>query len=614
MIEATGEPRRSGTGTTARSDAVPPLVLGPVLRHVDETTATVWVQLDRAATVTVTCWAVDRLRRSPAQPKSGLGCTTRTFEVRGHHYALVSVTGLEPDTTYPYDVEVDGEVVWPPPVSPFPPSSLRTRGPASARRLRIIFGSCRYAKVPTYAAPKMAAQLGIDALDAFAAAAARLPREEWPDALLLLGDQVYADELTPQNRRRIAGRRDRHPEWPDDEIVGFDEYVGLYRDSWSDPEVRWLLSCVPAGMIFDDHDVRDDWNTSAVWRAEMARKPWWRDRIRSALASYWVYQHLGNLSAAERAADPDYQAVVEHEGDTWPLLAQIADRADAEVDGNKGVRFSFRWDLGATRFVMIDSRNGRILDDGAHRMLGDVEFAWIEEQVRDRSSGEVEHLVLGTSLPWLLPHAIGDLQGVNEIVAGRPGWRGWLGERIRQAGDLEHWQAFRASFDRLTQLITRAATGAGGPATVSVLSGDVHHSYAARVDLPGAETDSAVVHQLTCSPVHNVAQWFITPLFRLGWSASLARMTGRLAARTGVPPVNVTWRKLVGPLFGNTIATLEIDGRRATVAFAQPRSAGSVVEVARLELAPGPSAERSGGEAGETRFTAQTSAGRSHAE
>src|SRR5918993_4958701 len=122
------KPTRSGTGTTARSEAVTPLVLGPVLRHVDETTATVWVQLDRAATVSV------------------LGCSTRTFEVAGHHYALVSVTGLEPDTTYPYDVEVDGEVVWPPPVSPFPPSSLRTRGPASARRHRIVFGSWRHAQ------------------------------------------------------------------------------------------------------------------------------------------------------------------------------------------------------------------------------------------------------------------------------------------------------------------------------------------------------------------------------------------------------------------------------------------------------------------------------------
>ncbi|MGW1633884.1 hypothetical protein, partial [Streptomyces anthocyanicus] len=30
-------------------------------------------------------------------------------------------------------------------------------------------------------------------------------------------------------------------------------------------EVRWLLSTVPSCMIFDDHDVIDDWNTSAAW-------------------------------------------------------------------------------------------------------------------------------------------------------------------------------------------------------------------------------------------------------------------------------------------------------------------------------------------------------------
>jgi hypothetical protein len=59
------------------------LVLGPVLRHVGDTTAAVWVQVERPATITV------------------LGCSTRTFEVAGHHYALVSVTGLDPDTTYP---------------------------------------------------------------------------------------------------------------------------------------------------------------------------------------------------------------------------------------------------------------------------------------------------------------------------------------------------------------------------------------------------------------------------------------------------------------------------------------------------------------------------------
>ena len=47
------------------------LLLGPVLRHVSDTTALVWVQTESAATVEV------------------LGCSARTFAVQGHHYALV---------------------------------------------------------------------------------------------------------------------------------------------------------------------------------------------------------------------------------------------------------------------------------------------------------------------------------------------------------------------------------------------------------------------------------------------------------------------------------------------------------------------------------------------
>ena len=538
------------------------LVLGPVLRHVGETTAQVWVQTDAAATVSV------------------LGCEARTFEVSGHHFALVPVTGLAPDSRTPYEVHIDGERVWPQPASPFPPSLIRTRGTACDEHNRIIFGSCRYSKV---ADPKLAAKLGIDALDAYSARMANRPPEEWPDALLLLGDQVYADELTPANRRRIARRDDRHPDWPDDEIVDFEEYAGLYRDAWSDPEIRWLLSTVPTAMIFDDHDIRDDWNTSAAWRDEMRATTWWRHRIRSGLASYWVFQHIGNLPPDELAGESDYQQVLGADGDTWPLLVAMADRADAETDGAKGVRFSFRWDLGRSRFVMIDSRNGRVLEDGQHLMLGDPEFDWIENAVH--APGEVDHLVLGTSLPWLMPHAIGELQTVNEIAAAKPGWRGKLGETIRQAADLEHWAAFRESFDRLTAMIDRAAKS--GVASVNVLSGDVHHSYAARADLPSVPP--AAVHQLTCSPVHNKVDWYIKPGFRLGWSRAMRRLTETWSVRAGAPEKAVDWERLAGPFFGNTIATLEVTGRRAQVVFEQPVSAAALTERTRLDLtAPAP--------------------------
>ena len=165
-----------------------PLILGPVLRHVSETTAVVWVQTEEAADVEV------------------LGCSARTFEVSGFHYALVVVRGLTPDTVTEYQVLVDGEQVWPEADSKFPPSVIRTRGPETTDRLRVVFGSCRYPKTGD---DKLDAKLGADALDCYATRLTGLPVDEWPDALLLLGDQVYADELTPDARRNLAGHRRR---------------------------------------------------------------------------------------------------------------------------------------------------------------------------------------------------------------------------------------------------------------------------------------------------------------------------------------------------------------------------------------------------------------------
>ena len=102
------------------------------------------------------------------------------------------------------------------------------------------------------------------------------PREEWPDVLLMLGDQVYADEVSPATRAFIETRRDMS-EPPGDVVLDFEEYTHLYHESWSDPAIRWLLSTVSTMMIFDDHDVHDDWNISEAWLEEARSHHWWND-------------------------------------------------------------------------------------------------------------------------------------------------------------------------------------------------------------------------------------------------------------------------------------------------------------------------------------------------
>ncbi|GAB4585056.1 alkaline phosphatase D family protein [Nocardia sp. IFM 10818] len=530
------------------------LVLGPVLRHVDATSATVWVETDSACEVDV------------------LGHRARTFQVGELHFALVIVDGLETGASIPYEVRLDGEIVWPEPESAFPPSRIRTRPVES-----LLFGSCRAAKATPGALESD--KVGPDALDAYAIRMSRLPDSEWPDALLLLGDQVYADQPTPQLRAWLTARR--AGEEPEDEVVSFREYAELYHESWSDPEIRWLMSNVPTSMIFDDHDIRDDWNTSRAWRRQMAGKPWWRRRIRAGLASYWVYQHIGNLDPAELRNNSLFREVTESEKDVQDLLEDFAEQADQEVDGRKPTRWSYRRDFGRIRLLVMDTRSGRILD-GQRLMVSNDEFAWIEHN----AAGDHDHLLIGSSLPWLMPPVVSHIQSLNERAADLPGWRGRLGENLRQAADLEHWPAFRGSFHRLAALIHRLGSAPAAPATICVLSGDVHHSYAVRADYP-APTKSEVL-QLVCSPVHNDPPKRFHLLFTLLWSTPLARLLRRLATLRGIPPDPIRWRKASGPHFGNSIATLRFTARSAhfTLETAHPRT--GLHPVTRLPLTPPP--------------------------
>ena len=182
----------------------PALVVGPVLRYVGQTEATVWVEVSAACQVGV------------------LGQATPTFEVRGHHYAVVGLTGLEPGAVVEYAVTLDGNQVWPVPGDTRPRSSIHTR--EGEHRARLVFGSCRVGapeREPYTLPPGEEEGFGIDALWAYSRRL-QVGLEDWPDGLLLIGDQVYADEVSPATLEFIRGRRDTS-EPPGEEIADFEE-------------------------------------------------------------------------------------------------------------------------------------------------------------------------------------------------------------------------------------------------------------------------------------------------------------------------------------------------------------------------------------------------------
>jgi hypothetical protein len=530
-----------------------PLILGPLLRYVGETAATVWVQTRDASRVRVR--AFDREWSAP------------TFGAHGRHYALVVLDGLEPGTSSDYEVDIDDEQVWPPVEPEFPglpPSRIRTL--VNSEPTRMAFGSCR-TSVPHDAEGNKSN--GVDALRAYAYHLSRPEREErdWPHLVCFLGDQVYADETSDEMREYIATRRSLD-EPPGEELKDFEEYSHLYWLAWSDPLNRWLLSTLPSAMIFDDHDIRDDWNTSQSWHREMNAKPWWHQRIVGGLASYWVYQHVGNLSPQELADDEVWRLIAAHaesgrseaadELDLTQVLDNLAERVDREPET---YRWSFARDLGESRLVVVDSRAARVLQPSRRSILDDDEMVWLDGQLR----GDVDHLFIGTSLPFFIAQGIHDLEAINEAMSsGAWGPRvARFGEKMRRALDLEHWAAFQEGFSAVLDMVVEVARGDRGrrPGTITFLSGDVHNSYVTQIGPDQLGGGSSTILQAVCSPIRNP----LPRQVRIGQAflgKRLARPLEFLVSRTDkVPSAPYRWELTHGPWFDNNLATLEVRGR-----------------------------------------------------
>ena len=257
-------PPRAPALRTVRSDGgghlMAGLRLGPLLRYVD------WETGHR-----------DRLGRGrPAvHGRSALrgrrgGHAPAPSQIAGHHYALVVVTGLTPGTTTAYEVLLGRRAgLAARPDSPFPASTIthprrprgRTRSPRPSGSPSAPAAGPRHRpreRRTTRSAPTRSTPWPPGS-----------PPTPAPHAPTCCSCWATRCTRTRPRRRPAAGSPPAATcaSRPAPQVADYEEYTRLYDESWLDPEVRWLLSTVPSCMIFDDHDVIDDWNTSAAWLA-----------------------------------------------------------------------------------------------------------------------------------------------------------------------------------------------------------------------------------------------------------------------------------------------------------------------------------------------------------
>ena len=218
-------------------------------------------------------------------------------------------------------------------------------------------------------------------------------------------------------------------------------------------------------MIFDDHDVHDDWNTSIEWVTEMREKAWWRRRIVAAFESYIDLPAPREPLAVRAARASSSTTHLRAADDPTRALRAFAQQADEEVEGT---RWSFCRDIGPARVVMIDSRAGRVLDPGRRAMVDHEEWRLDHRaRVRGRRPPADRHVAAAD-------------HGPGACTSSRPGTRSsptarWgklvkkLAEKLRQELDLEHWPAFQESFRRMCDHLREVGAGRRGAGAVDDL-------------------------------------------------------------------------------------------------------------------------------------------------
>ncbi|MCP4989292.1 MAG: alkaline phosphatase family protein [Colwellia sp.] len=242
-------------------------------------------------------------------------------------------------------------------------------------------------------------------------------------------------------------------------------------------KVQRLLAHIPTYMIFDDHDVTDDWNLTAAWEQAAYQDPLAKRIIGNSLFAYWLCQGWGN--------DPK-----QFKGDFF----QIADSYQQQPDCRQHdafvdylLKFS-HWQYtvdSQPKLVVLDSRTRR----------------WRSEHSLDEPSGlmdwealcELQQELIGhDSILLVSPAPIFGVKVIETIqrmatIAGQP-----------LAVDAENWMAHPGAASTLLNIFRHPKT----PQHFVILSGDVHYSFVYDIELRFRH-HSPHIWQITSSGIKN---------------------------------------------------------------------------------------------------------------
>jgi hypothetical protein len=269
------------------------------------------------------------------------------------------------------------------------------------------------------------------------------------------------------------------------------------------PAVRRLFAHLPTAMIFDDHDVTDDWNLSREWEEVAYGHPFSKRMIGNALFGYLLNQAWGNHPDAfdEDLLDQARTSLSAPGGQAHDDLIDRLLRFD---------HWHYAWPT-QPPLVVIDSRTHRWRSELAARKPSGL-MDWesltdLQQTLRD--------------LPAVLLVSPAPIFGVKLIEAIQRVFT-WFGHPLMV--DAENWMAHPGAAQTILNIFRHKKT----PQHFVVLSGDVHYSFVYDVELRG-RVRGPDIWQICSSAIRNefpprlldvldrANRWLYSPRSPLNW-------------------------------------------------------------------------------------------------
>jgi hypothetical protein len=271
-----------------------------------------------------------------------------------------------------------------------------------------------------------------------------------------------------------SGQRMLEPKWQQlwhQEKQHIDEFVaGL-------PQVQRLMAHIPTYMIFDDHDITDDWNLTIGWEKAAYGNLLSRRIIGNGLISYWLCQGWGNAP--------------EHFDQEFLNLAKGYFSQPSCEHQDQLINHLYRFEQ--WHYTIETTPKMLVLDTRTRR--------WRSESKMNKPSGlmdwealtELQQSLLNE--PAVIIVSAAPMFGVKFIEMLQRGMT-WLGQPLLI--DAENWMAHPGSANTLLSIFSHTKT----PTNFVILSGDVHYSFAYDVKLRFRRS-SPNIYQITSSGIKN---------------------------------------------------------------------------------------------------------------